>query len=160
MAKQRQLTPKDVDRISEMDETRRALFYRDPERPDDSFFKSRGRVHVEVRRAQQRLRTSRWRSERERRKAPTVQQIGMALVEALVTSDHADLVDRSSQNFGLVKRALLNLEARGYNLDETKQALRRRRNRMVDPADRQGEASESTGAPITPTAWGESELLF
>lgn len=156
----RSLTPQDVDKISEMNQSAQEYFQRDPLRPDSLFFKSRGRLPLEVRRAQQRLRTSRWRSDMDRRKAPSVEQIGLALVEALVTSDRDDLIDRSLPDFSFVKRALLNLESRGFNLDEAKRALRKRRNRMVDPADRQGEASESTGAPIAPTAWGESEPLF
>lgn len=77
----------DVDRILEMDSMRGTTFYRDPDRPDAAFVKSRSRVPEEVRRAQGRLRTARWRADMDRRKAPTALQIGMAMAVALATTN-------------------------------------------------------------------------
>ena len=59
-----------------------------------------------------------------------------------------------------VSVALADLAARGFDPEETKRVLRRLRNRLVDPGDRQGEESESTNAAISPTAWGERSTIF
>src|SRR5262245_44714761 len=126
----RRLTQEDVDRIVEMGEVQRAYFERAPDRPDSKFMKPRGRVPIEVRRAQGRLRTARWRSELDKRKRPTAEQVGMALVESLVTGEFATLADRSLPDYGLVRRALINLQNRGFDVDQTKEALRKLRNRM------------------------------
>ena len=138
--KQRQLTPEDVDRISEMNEARHGYFFRDPDRPDPKFVKSFGRVPPEVKRAQTRLRTARWRSDMDRRKAPTLRDVGMALATALATTAFRSQLTPGDLN--LLQRALLDLKARGFSIDETKRTLRRLRIRMVDPADREGEELE------------------
>jgi len=40
---------------------------------------------------------------------------------------------------------LADLQSRGFDLLEVKSSLRKLRNRMVDPADLEGEQTESTG---------------
>jgi len=142
----RQLTPEDVDRIAEMDSVRGTLFYRDPERPDSRFVKPRRRRPAEVVKAQQRLRTARWRSEMDRRRAPTVAEVGMSLAVALATTSWSDKL--TALDYDLIRRALDDLQARGYSIEEARKTLRRLRVRMVDPGDRQGEADESCGPPI------------
>ncbi|MCS3893453.1 hypothetical protein M2171_002586 [Bradyrhizobium japonicum USDA 38] len=140
MAKiRRRLTQDDVAMISKIDDVTKTYFGRDPERPDNRFCKARGRMPLEVRRAQQRMRTARWRADMDRRKAPTIDEVGRALVEALVTSDRDRLMDRTGAEFDLVKRTLLSLRDRGYSIDETKETLRRRRDRLVHPGDRRDE---------------------
>lgn len=152
MAKiRRQLTPEDVDRIAEMDSARGAYFQRDPDRPDNVFVKPRRRRPVEVIRAQQRLRTARWRSEMDRRRAPTVSDVGMALATALATSSWSDML--TPADYDLIRRALVDLEARGFDPKEVRKTMRRLRLRLVDPGDRQGEESEGCGPPI----WQDDE---
>lgn len=82
----RKLTPEDLDRIAEMDAARGAFFERDPDRPDNKFVKPRRRQPIEIRKAQQRLRTARWRSEMDRRRAPTTTEVGLGLSTALATT--------------------------------------------------------------------------
>ncbi|WP_340672293.1 hypothetical protein [Bradyrhizobium ottawaense] len=143
MAKlRRRLTQDDVAMISTIDEVTKSYFGRDPDRPDNSFFKARGRMPVELRRAKQRMRTARWRADMDRRKSPTIDEVGRALVEALVTSDRERLMHRSGADFDLVKRALVSMRDRGYSVEETLETLRRRRNRLVHPGDRRNEDSE------------------
>lgn len=147
MAKiRRQLTPQDVDLIHEMDAARGAYFQRDPDRPDNLFVKPRRRQQpVEVSRAQARLRTARWRSEMDRRKAPTTTEVGLALATALATSSWSDRL--TALDYDLLRRALDDLKARGFSIEEAKKTLRRLRVRLVDPGDRAGEADESCGPP-------------
>jgi hypothetical protein len=66
----------------------------------------------------------------------------MALVTALVT---ATLDELTEADRGIVRRALVDLQGRGFSIIEAKDMLRRLRNRMVDPADLEGESTESTG---------------
>ncbi|QOZ78858.1 hypothetical protein XH83_27720 [Bradyrhizobium sp. CCBAU 53351] len=148
MAKlRRQLTQADADRIAEMDEARGAYFQRDPDRPDNLFVKLRRRRQpLELKKAQQRLRTARWRSEMDRRKAPTTTDVGLALATALATSSWSDML--TPADYDLLRRALADLQARGFSIEETKKTMRRLRIRMVDPGDRQGEESEGCGPPI------------
>ncbi|QOZ66341.1 MULTISPECIES: hypothetical protein [Bradyrhizobium] len=149
MAKlRRRLTQDDVAMIEKIDDVTRTCFARDPDRPDNQFFKPRGRMPVELRRAKQRMRTARWRADMDRRKSPTIDEVGRALVEALVTSDRERLMDRSGAEFDLVKRALVSLRDRGYSVEETLETLRRRRNGLVHPGDRLDEDSESTGGAM------------
>ena len=150
-------TLKSVDeRVAELDAARASYFFRDPDRPDARFAKSRARVAPEVRKAQGRLRTSRWRSELDRKRAPTMRDIGMAMAVALATTSNLRELTMDDQR--LVQRALHDLKARGFSIDEAKATLRRLRIRMVDPMDRQGEATESCAAPIGLP--GEPEPLF
>lgn len=115
------------------------------------FVKSRGRPPSEIVKAQGRIQTAAWRNALDRRACPTTSQIGMALVMALVTSrpDEITTADR-----GIVSRALVDLVARGFDLREAQAMLRRLRNRLVDPKDREGEPGESTGEALAPSAWG------
>lgn len=147
MAKiRKQLTPEDVDRIAEMDAAKRQYFQRDPDRPDPRFVKLRRRQPIEVSRAKARLRTARWRSEMDRRKAPTVEQVGLSLAVALATSNWHDRL--TPADYDLLRRALQDLQARGFSIEEAKRTLRRLRIKLVDPGDRQGEESEGCGPPI------------
>jgi hypothetical protein len=61
----------------------------------------------------------------------------------------------SGKDWRLVGRALADLQSRAFDLAEVKASLRRLRNRMVDPADRNGEPGESDGEPIGPSAGGD-----
>lgn len=154
MAKlRRQLTPEDVDLISEMDAAKGAYFQRDADRADNRFVKPRRRQPIEVRRAQQRLRTARWRREKDRRRAPTVAEVGMSLAVALATTSWSDRL--TSADYDLIRRALDALQARGFSIEEAKRTLRRLRIRLVDPGDRQGEESEGCGPPI----WDDGRRL-
>lgn len=149
----RRLTQEDVDRIGEMDSARAAYFQRDPDRPDSRFVKAPRRQPLEVRKARQRLRTARWRSEMDRRKAPTVSEVGMSLAVALATSSWSDRL--TSLDYDLIRRALDDLKARGFSIDEARRTLRRLRIKLVDPGDRQGEESEGCGPPI----WDDGRKL-
>jgi hypothetical protein len=150
----RGLRPEDLDRIAEMDAAKGQYFQRDPDRPDSVFVKPRRRRQpIEVSRAKARLRTARWRSELDRRRAPTVEQVGMALATALATTTWSDTL--TSLDYDLLKRALADLQARGFSIDEARRTLRRLRVKLVDPGDRAGEADESCGPPI----WDDGRRL-
>ncbi|MDT4740254.1 hypothetical protein [Bradyrhizobium sp. WYCCWR 12699] len=82
----------------------------------------------------------------DRRKAPTVEQVGLSLAVALATSSWSD--KWTSLDYDLLRRALDDLKARGFSIDEARRTLRRLRIKLVDPGDRQGEADESCGPPI------------
>jgi hypothetical protein len=92
----------------------------------------------------------------DRRACPTTNQIGMALVMALVTSSIDDLTEADR---GITGRALVDLVARGFDLREAQSMLRRLRNRLVDPKDREGEPGESTGEALSPSSWGPGRKL-
>lgn len=150
----RRLTPEDVDLINQMNAAKGAYFQRDPDRPDSVFVKpGRRRQPVEVSRAKARLRTARWRSEMDRRRAPTVEQVGMALATALATTSWSDTL--TALDYDLIRRALADLQARGFSIDEARRTLRRLRIKLVDPGDRQGEESEGCGPPI----WDDGRRL-
>lgn len=142
----RKLTPEDVDLIARLNEACGTYFQRDPDRADNMFVRPRRRQPLEIKRAKQRLRTARWRSEMDRRKAPTTTEVGMALATALATTSWHDRL--TPADYDLIRRALCDLEARGFSIAETKKTLRRLRIRMVDPGDRAGEADDSCGPPI------------
>jgi hypothetical protein len=133
--------PSDVDRIvAQIDLTRVAEHWRNPDRPDAKFVKRR-RQDPKITRAKTRARTALYRNRLDQRGAPSTHQIAMALVVALVTArlDELTQVDR-----GIVGRALQDLQGRGFNIIEAKDMLRNQRNRKVDPADREGEQAESS----------------
>jgi hypothetical protein len=155
--KSRSLRPEDVDKIAEANEVRQSYFFRDPDRPDSVVVKNRGRVPPEVKRAQTRLRTARWRAELDRRKAPTLHDIGMSMAVALATTSWANRI--SKLDYELWERTKLDLQARGFSVGEAKRALRKLRIKMLDPADREGEESESCGPPIW-NPGGEADLPF
>jgi hypothetical protein len=133
----------ETDRIAAaIDETRQTEHWRDHEcRPEARAFRSRGRVAPEIVRSQTRLRTAAWRNQMDRRRAPDSREIGMALVHALITSKLSEIT-RSDRD--LIARMLVDLDARGYSVQEAKATLRRMRNRLVDPGDREGEAGDVT----------------
>jgi hypothetical protein len=160
MAQQhRRQGPKDVDRVvAALDETRRTEFYRDNDmRPDSRFVRDRGQQDPAITRAKARIRTAHYRNRLDQRRAPSTAVIGMALVAALVTSRFVELTE---QDHGLVREALVDLKNRGFDLDESKKMLRKLRNRLVDPKDREGEPGESTGAPLRPSSWGPDDSVF
>jgi hypothetical protein len=94
----------------------------------------------------------------DRRRAPTAEQFGMAMAVALATTSRLD--DLTVADRQLVQRALAFLTANGFDVAEAKATMRRMRLKLVDPADRDGEASESCAPPIRPSVWGEEEALF
>lgn len=142
-------------KVAEIDAGRRVYFQRDPDRPDSRFVKSPVRVQPEVRKAQGRLRTSRWRSDMDRAKRPSTRDIGMALAVALATSN---LREMTTDERRLVMRALHDLRDRGFDIEQAKVTMRRLRNRLLDPSQRQGEATESCGPPVGMP--GDPEPLF
>jgi hypothetical protein len=79
------------------------------------------------------------------------------LCVALVTSNLNELTDCERS---LIGRMLDDLRLRGFDLKESLQTLRRLRNRMMDPMDRQGEPTETTRPPITPFSWEQPDPVF
>ncbi|WP_249134443.1 hypothetical protein [Bradyrhizobium japonicum] len=151
------MRPDEIDRtVAEIDDVRRTVFYRDPDRPDARVLKRLDRVPPEVRRAQTRIRTAHWRSKLDRDRRPTAQQIGMSLVAALVTARRDELTRTDSD---LVGRMLVDLQSRGFSIEQAKSTLRRMRTRYVDPADRAGEPDDDCGPPIR-LAGEEDDALF
>jgi hypothetical protein len=146
--------PSDVDRIvAKIDETRIAEHWRNPDRPNAKFVKRR-RQDPKITRAKTRVRTAHYRNRLDQRGAPSTAQVGMSLVVALVT---ANLDALTQEDRGIVRRALVDLQGRGFSVVEALNMLRRLRNRVVDPADREG---ASTGAPIEPSAWAGTSPIF
>jgi len=135
-------TPETDRIVAAIDETRRTEHWRDHDgRPQARVFRQR-RVAPEIVRAQTRLRTAHWRTEMDRRAAPDSREIGMALVHALITTRLSEMT-RSDRD--ILARALMDLDARGYNPVEAQRTLRRLRNRYVDNGDR---ASDTEDAPF------------
>jgi hypothetical protein len=159
MQQQRRPGPKDVDKaVAELDDMRTSVFFRDPDRADGRFVRDGRRRSVDVIRAQGRLRTARWRGELDRRKAATLEQIGKALCVALATTDRLEgLTDAEGSLLG---RMIVDLKERGFDVVESMKTLRKLRNRLVDPADRQGEPTATTAAPIHPSSWGPRSQPF
>ncbi|WP_340672317.1 hypothetical protein [Bradyrhizobium ottawaense] len=82
----------------------------------------------------------------DRRRAPTVAEVGMALATALATTNWSDTL--TGADYDLLRRALDDLQARGFSIDEARRTLRRLRIKLVDPGDRQGEESRGCGPPV------------
>jgi hypothetical protein len=120
--------------VAKIDETRVAEHWRNPDRPDSKFVKPRRLQDPAIVRAKARLRTAAYRNRLDARAAPSTYQIAMALVVALVTSRLDELTESDR---GLVGRMLVNLQNSGFSVVESKAMLRRLRNRIVDPADRE-----------------------
>jgi hypothetical protein len=152
----RTLTTAEAAMVAEIEETKKTRFYRHPDRPDSRYVRSRVRVPPEVKRAKASLRTARYRSELDRAKRPTTHDIGMSLAVALATTNWQSLL--TDADYDLLRRALLDLQARGFSRDGALKTLRSLRIRLVDPADRQGEPDENCGMPIPIT--GERPLPF
>lgn len=116
--------------IANIDAVRRSTYFRDPDRPDARFVKPRRkRTPTETTRAMQRLRTDAWRAEMDRRRAPSASQIGMALVIALVKSKPSEWTEADR---GVLAKALLDLDARGFDVKEAKATLQRMKKRLSD----------------------------
>ena len=133
--------------VTEIDEVTETQFWRDPYRPGDGHaVKRRSRQDPEITRAKTRMRTARYRVGLDRRAAPTTAQIGMALVVALATSRLEALTDGDR---GLVGRALVDLQARGFSIDETREMLRRLRKRILGPQGRKQESDDGDAPPAS-----------
>jgi hypothetical protein len=132
--------------VREIDEVT-SQFRRSPDRPDGRFVRLRLDGEV-MKRAKQRLRTAAWRSENDRRGRPTAEQIGKALLMAVCTSpDFKRLLDA---DLSIVAVAVEDMVQRRFSRGEIHDVMRRIRHRHVDPADRMGEATETTSDPIEP----------
>jgi len=154
---QRRTTPSDVEKtVARLNEALHTEHWRNPDRPDARLVKNRGGRPPEIVKAQGRIRTAAWRNNLDRRCAPTNAQIGQALVLALVTSSFDDLTQADR---GIVGRALVDLNARGFSVREAQGMLRRLRNRLVDPVDREGEAGDKTAEPLVSIAYGEAAKM-
>jgi hypothetical protein len=134
--------PSDVDRIvAKIDETRVAEHFRNQDRPDSRFVKTRRLQDPAIGRAKTRLRTAAYRNRLDQRGAPATQQIAMALLVGLVTSRLDELTE---DDRGIVGRMLTDLQGRGFSISESQAMLRRLRDRIVDPSDRECGSTEST----------------
>ena len=125
----KKMRSEDIDRIvAEIDETKVATQFRNPDRPDARFVRPGRRQDQAVGRAKARLRTASYRVRLDSRRSPSTSQIGMALVVALVTSsmDEFTAADR-----GILARALVDLQARGFSIVEAKAMLLRLRGRLA-----------------------------
>jgi hypothetical protein len=137
-------TGDEVDRIvAQIDETRRAEHWRNPDRPDGKFAKKSRRQDPKITRAKTRARTAMYRNRLDQRCCPSTNQIGMSLVIALVTA--ARSYELTEMDRGIVRRALQDLQKRGFSVVEARNMLLKLRARIVDPADGGGESTESTG---------------
>lgn len=76
----------------------------------------------------------------------------------MVTSQ--DLLDMTKPEVRFVSAALADLEARGFDRAQTLKALRRLRNRLVDPDDRKGKESEPKGPAIVPSSSKTPPAIF
>jgi hypothetical protein len=151
--------PSDVDRIvDQIDQRRESEFWRDPERPSTRFVPARQRQDPKIRQAKARARTAAWRNELDRMGRPECRDIGMSLVAALATSP--DLMSMTGVEVRFVSVALADLEARGFDRRQVLLVLRRLRNRLVNPDDRKGEESESSGPATVPSSWERQSGLF
>jgi len=138
-------SPEDV---REVDEVARQ-FARRPDRPDGRFVRLR-LDDVAMEKAKQRLRTAAWRDANDRKGRPTAEQIGKALLMAVVTSpSFKRLLD---SDLSVVAVAVEDMVQRGFDRGQVHDVMRRIRHRHVDPADRLGEATETTGDPIEPSS--------
>ena len=134
----------DADRVvKQIDETRVAEHFRNPDRADSRFVKARRRQDPAIRRAKARLRTANYRNRLDQRGAASAHEIGMALVVALVTTESKSM---TKTDWNLVGRALADLQSRGFDLLEVRASLRKLRDQMVDPADRKGESTNPTNS--------------
>lgn len=135
------------DQVSQIDGIRESVLFRNPDRPSTRFIPVRkpAKQDPRIRRAKARARTAAWRNDLDRLKRPEARDIGMALLTAWVT--FPDLLDVSKLEVRFVTAALDDLAARGFDRAQTLKVLRRLRNRMLNPDDRQGEESRENGVP-------------
>lgn len=112
-----------------IDEVRRSMFSRAPDRPDARIIKRRADA-VEVRRAKQRLRTAAWRKSNDENGRPTAEQIGKALLMSICISP--DFKALMQEELSLIRLAINNLVDRGFRSREIEDVMRRIRARHVD----------------------------
>jgi hypothetical protein len=143
--------------VSVLDDTRETEYFRSESRPDGRFIQPRRWQDPAVSKAKARIRTARWRNRMDDRRAPTAQQVGVAMVRVLVTSSMDEL---TRSDFDFIGRTLVELQVRGFSIEETKKTLRKIRNKLVDLADREGEHSDSTGEVISPGSMQDKRLPF
>lgn len=114
--------------VDKLDETKNAEYFRNPDRPG-AVRRSQPRDPAVIR-AQSRLRVAAWRVEQDRKRAPTVNQIGMRLAVALATMENLDQLNPGDP--GIVGRMLLDLQSQGFDVGETLATLKRLRKRLRD----------------------------
>lgn len=121
--------------VAEIDEVRTTVFSRNPDRPSGRFVRARVTGdNRDVARARQRLRTAAWRAENDKRARPTSDQIGRALLMAVVTSpDFASLIDNE---LTVVRRALNAMSENGFSISEVQDVMRKIRRRHASLVDR------------------------
>jgi hypothetical protein len=126
--------------VAAIDSTRQTEHFRNDDRPDGRAVRARRKgLHPDVIRAQARVRVAAWRNRQDAARIPTTAQIGMAMIVALATARQSQLTE---EDRGLVGRALVSLQERGFSVVETKAVLARLRDRIADPAD-----NASSGGP-------------
>lgn len=113
--------------VKEIDEVRKNMFSRAPDRPG-----ARVRVGPEEKKAKQRLWTAAWRKSNDDRRRPSSEQIGRALLMAVCTAPDYQLLLQSK--FSVVGHALVQLEVRGFERSEIADVMSRIRARHVRPA--------------------------
>ncbi|GLH79724.1 hypothetical protein SSBR45G_46330 [Bradyrhizobium sp. SSBR45G] len=124
----RRPNPQDEDEISRIDDIRRTVAYRDPDRPAALFAKPVIKRSPDVVRAQGRLRTARWRAENDRLKRATLEQIGLSLAVALAKSDVLDRLTEAESS--LIRDHLADLHARGFSVVEARKTISRLRRKL------------------------------
>jgi len=126
--------------VAEIDEVRVSTFSRNPDRPSGRFVRARVDGGRDVAKARQRLRTAAWRRSNDERGRPSSDQIGRALLMAVVTSpDFGNLVDNE---LTVVRRALNAMQSNGFDLNEIQDVMRRIRRRHSNSVDRDAEAGD------------------
>lgn len=130
--------------VAAIDATRTSEHFRNSDRPDGRAVRRRKALHPEVIRAQARVRVSAWRNRQDAAGIPTTAQIGMALVASLASARQSEL---TAEDRGLVGRALVSLQQRGFSVVAAKEVLARLRDRIADPAE-----NVDSGAPGQPSS--------
>lgn len=115
--------------VNHIDEVRKSMFSRAPDRPDARIIMRRADA-VEVRRAKQRLRTAAWRKSNDENGRPTAEQIGKALLVSICMSP--DFKKLMQEELSLIRVALNSLVDRGFRSKEIEDVMRRIRARHVD----------------------------
>jgi hypothetical protein len=114
-----------MDQISRINQLQRQYHPRSESRPRSRTIEHAGRLDPAVTKAKDRFRTAGWRSRNDQLRRPEANTIAMALLKALCTAESVEQIDGKSA--GILTKALLDLEARGFSLAETKAVMRRLR---------------------------------
>lgn len=131
--------------VAEIDEVRHSMFSRNPDRPSGRFVRVAVTGGRDVAKARQRLRTAAWRRDNDARGRPTSDQIGRALLMAVVTSeDFGSLIDNE---LTVVRRALNDMQTNGFDLAEVQDVMRKIRRRHVDAVDHNVDDGDVRPAP-------------